>query len=190
MKRGDKHRELCEALAAADLPVDQYEDLRPVLWGKLVLNLNNAVNALSGLPLKQQLETGAYRKVLVASIREANQVLKTAGIRPAKLGKTDPKILPFIMGIPDWLFRRLSPLILKVDDKATSSMQEDLRAHKKTEVDFLNGEVVALAAAHGSEAPINARIVELIKQAEAADEGSPNMSTAALMTAVLLQDKN
>ncbi|MDE2566977.1 MAG: 2-dehydropantoate 2-reductase, partial [Burkholderiales bacterium] len=40
---------------AAGLPLALHADLRPVQWGKLVINLNNPVNALSGLPLREQL---------------------------------------------------------------------------------------------------------------------------------------
>ena len=49
-------------------------------------------------------------------------------------------------------------------------MYDDLAAGRATEVDHLNGEVVRLAARLGRKAPVNAAIVELIKQAEAGVE--------------------
>src|SRR5690606_19407628 len=38
---------------AAGLPLELHADMRAVQWGKLLLNLNNAINALSGLPLAE-----------------------------------------------------------------------------------------------------------------------------------------
>ncbi|MFM2119743.1 MAG: hypothetical protein RL722_1211, partial [Pseudomonadota bacterium] len=45
----------------AGLPLKLHEDLQPVQWGKLLLNLNNPVNALSGLPLRAELLTARHR---------------------------------------------------------------------------------------------------------------------------------
>ena len=50
------------SFVAAGLPLVQHSDLRPVQWAKLLLNLNNSINALSGLPLKEQLSQRDYRR--------------------------------------------------------------------------------------------------------------------------------
>lgn len=49
---------------------------------------------------------------------------------------------------------------------AGSSMQDDLSAERVSEVDWINGEVVQLAKALGGNAPVNQKLIELIKQAE------------------------
>ena len=56
---------------------------RRVQWGKLLFNLNNALNALSGLPLATQLADRRWRRLLAAQIEEALAVLEASGIRPA-----------------------------------------------------------------------------------------------------------
>ena len=139
-------------------------DMQPVLWGKLLLNLNNAVNALSGLPLKKELSQRDYRAVFAASIRETLTVLKTANIRPAKVGKLPPALLPTVLETPDWLFKVLAAGMLKIDDSARSSMAEDLEYGRQPEVDWLNGETVRLGRRTNVATPVNARIVELVKQ--------------------------
>ena len=45
----------------------------------------------------------------------------------------------------------------------TSSMLADVLAGKYTEVDFMNGHVVAVAARHGLVAPANARLLAAIR---------------------------
>jgi 2-dehydropantoate 2-reductase len=61
-------------------------------------------------------------------------------------------------------------------------MADDLAHGRKTEIDMLNGELVRLAASLDREAPVNTRIVELIRKAEG---GAPPWSPAALRREVL-----
>ena len=49
-----------------------------VQWAKLVMNLNNAINALSGLPLAAELAQRAFRRCLAAAQREAIALLDAA----------------------------------------------------------------------------------------------------------------
>ena len=86
-----------------------------------------------------------YRRVFAASQIEALEILKAAGITPAKLGPFPPNLLPHIIGAPDWIFRRMVLKVQKIDAKARSSMADDLAAGRPTEIDYLNGEVVRLA---------------------------------------------
>ena len=137
-----------------------------VAWGKLLINLNNAVAALSGRTLLEELSQRDYRRVVAASQREGLRLLKRAGIEPAKVGGVAPGLLPFIIASPDWLFRNVFLAKWKIDTKARSSMNDDLIAGRRTEVDYLNGELVALAERVGLDAPINRRIVELVRLAE------------------------
>jgi 2-dehydropantoate 2-reductase len=142
------------------------DDMVGVAWGKLLINLNNAVNALSGRPLLEQLSSRDYRRVFAASQIEALEILKAAGIIPAKLGPFPPNLLPHVIGAPDWIFRRLVLKVQKIDAKARSSMADDFAAGRPTEIDYLNGEVVRLAHKIGRQAPVNEAIVALVKQAE------------------------
>jgi 2-dehydropantoate 2-reductase len=61
-------------------------------------------------------------------------------------------------------------------------MADDLAAGRKTEVDFLNGELVALADRLHADAPVNRAIVDLVRKAEA---GAKPLAAAALRKAAL-----
>ena len=145
-------------------------DMAKVAWGKLLINLNNAVNALSGETLLDQLGKRDYRRVVAASIVEALDVLKAAGIEPAQAGPIPPSLLPHAIAAPDWVFRNLLLKVQKIDANARSSMADDFAAGRETEIDYLNGEVVKLARSLGKEAPVNSAIVDLVKQREAGVE--------------------
>src|SRR3546814_8207724 len=65
-----------------------------VAWGKLLLNLNNAINALSGLTILEELHQRDYRRVMAAAMVETMELLKIAGIEPVATGPIPPRLLP------------------------------------------------------------------------------------------------
>ena len=147
----------------AGLPLRLHADLRAVQWGKLLLNLNNPVNALSGQPLRAQLMDRGYRLCLAALQTEALAVLQRAGVAPAQVGALPPRRIPPLLRLPSPLFRLIAARMLRIDPKARSSMADDLAQGRATEIDALCGEVVRLAQQHGTSAPLNARMVELVQ---------------------------
>ncbi|MDY7575723.1 2-dehydropantoate 2-reductase [Actimicrobium sp. CCI2.3] len=152
--------------ASAHLPLIERTDFLEVQWGKLLLNLNNPLNALSGLPLKTQLSQRAWRSCLALLIDEALAMLDAAGIAPVQVAAIPPRRLPLLLRLPDWLFKRIAAKMLRIDPEARSSMWEDLQAGRQTEIAYLNGAVVALAASLGRAAPANRLLVELVREAE------------------------
>lgn len=175
--------ELKPFLAAFDeagLPLTRQLEIVPVQWAKLLFNLNNAVNALADLPLKEELSQRVYRRCLALAQAEALALLRRAGIRPARLTPLPASVIPAALRLPDALFSRLGRKLLAIDPLARSSMSDDLAARRKTEVDWINGEVLRLAETLGRKAPINACLCRLVHAAEQAAE-RPRWSGAALL---------
>lgn len=150
----------------AGLPLQPHPEMPAVQWAKLLLNLNNPVNALSGLPLKAELSQRAYRRCLALALREGLELLRQAGIRPARITPLPPELLPALMDVPDAVFRVAANRMLAIDPLARSSMWEDLEAGRATEIDWINGEIVRLAERLGQRAPVNARLIALVRAAE------------------------
>jgi len=146
----------------AGVPLDLRADLLAIQWGKLLLNLNNPVNALSGLPLRDELLQRGYRRCLAALMDEAMAALDAAGIAPAQLAAVPARRLPTMLRLPTWLFRIVAARMLRIDAKARSSMADDLALGRRTEIDAFCGEVVRLAQANGLAAPRNAKMVALL----------------------------
>ncbi|HEU4948349.1 MAG TPA: 2-dehydropantoate 2-reductase [Kribbella sp.] len=155
-----------DAFERAGLPLTQHAEILPAQWAKMLLNLNNAVNALSNLPLRDELAQHSYRRCFAAAQAEALSLLHAVGIVPARLVALPIDRMPGLLRLPDFAFRRLARRMLAIDPVARSSMWEDLQAGRRTEVDQLNGEVVRLAASIGRKAPVNQRLVELVHEAE------------------------
>lgn len=156
-----------EALATlarrAGLALAVREDIIEVQWGKLLLNLNNPVNALSGLPLRAQLLDAGYRRVLAGLIDEALGVLNAADIRPARITPLPPTWLPTLLRLPTPLFRLIAARMLKIAPEARSSMQDDRRAGRATEIDALCGAVIRLADRHQLASPGNTAMRRLVE---------------------------
>lgn len=163
---------------AAGLTTVLVDDMRAVQWGKLLLNLNNPVNALSNLPLLAQLSDRDYRFVLAGLQTEALKVMALAGITPAKVTTVAPRVLPHVLRLPNWAFTRVAARMLRMDASARSSMWDDLNLGRTTEIDDLCGAVVRLANLQGQSAPFNQRMAQLI------DERSESTEVNAANTAL------
>lgn len=170
---------LADELGRAGIGARTHANMKGVLWSKLLLNLNNPLNALVDIPLREELSQRGFRRVLAASMSEALSVIKKAGIKLERLEGVPPQAVPWLLRLPDALFTRVARSVIAIDPEARSSMWEDLTRGRVTEIDHINGEVVALARARGERAPINEAIVGLLKEAEAAKR-SPKLGAAEL----------
>lgn len=147
---------------AAGLKAAASDDMRAVQWGKLLLNVNNPINALSDLPLREQLLNRNFRYVFATLQLEALTAMKKAGIGPKQLAAVKPHTLPMLLKLPNWMFTRLAKKMLRMDASARSSMWDDIQHGRTTEVDDLCGAVVRLAHQVGTPAPCNAAMCKLI----------------------------
>jgi 2-dehydropantoate 2-reductase len=172
---------LVDALVGAGLDARGTTAIAPVLWSKLLFNLNNAINALSGLPLATEISDRGYRRVLARAMREGIAVMRAMDLRPVRLGRLHAGLASRVLPLPDWLFRGLAGAMVRIDPEARSSMADDLTQRRLTEIDALNGAIVRHGARLGVEAPVNARIVELVREAERAGVGSPSLRPEALL---------
>jgi 2-dehydropantoate 2-reductase len=165
-----------ERLSVQGLIMRATDNIASVQWGKLLVNLNNALNALSGLPLRSQLAQRPWRRLLADQVAEGLSAIKAAGIKPVSPTPVPSAWTPSLLRLPDAIFQALLGRTMKIDPEARSSMQEDLQRGRRTEIDYLQGVVVEIAARHGLDVPLSRRIVTLIKNAEAAAKGSPGLS--------------
>lgn len=177
-------RALATLLTDGGIEVELTSDLRPKQWSKLVMNLNNAISALTDRPTVELVFGEGYRRSLAALMAEAVGVLRASGTRTARLGPLPVRLFPWVLRLPAPLLRVVASAQLKVDPEARSSMWEDLVRGRDTEVDHLNGEIVRLAAEHGLQAPLNARVVALVHEVEQRRAGSPKLDAAALWAAI------
>jgi 2-dehydropantoate 2-reductase len=168
--------ETAERLSVPGLKLRATGNIDGVQWGKLLVNLNNALNALSGLPLRQQLADRRWRRLMADQVAEGLAAIRAEGIAPVSPTPLPSGWTPSLLRLPDPIFQMLLGRTMKIDPEARSSMSEDLQRGRRTEIDYLQGIVVEIAGRHGLEVPLSRRIVALIKSAEAAGQGSPGLT--------------
>ncbi|MBM2710347.1 2-dehydropantoate 2-reductase [Mesorhizobium caraganae] len=171
---------LAGLLDVEGLAVETHADIKAVQWGKLLINLNNALVALSGLPLASELADRRWRLILAGQIDEALAAMKASGIAPARIGGLRPGLLPKLLRLPDWLFRLVARRMLAIDPQARSSMWDDLQRGRPTEIGDLQGAVLSLAEKAGTPAPLLKRVTALVRQAEREKRGSPGLTPEAV----------
>lgn len=164
---------VAEQLSVPGLTVRPTDNIAGVAWGKLLLNLNNALNALSGLPLRDELSQRAWRRLLASQIDEALTVMRAEKIVPVSSTPVPSAWMPHLLRLPDGLYRLLAGRTIKIDPQARSSMWEDLQRGRITEIDYLQGEILKLAARHGIDVPLTRRVIALVREAEAQKRGAP-----------------
>ena len=175
---GGPAAELFEQALGTVIPVSVVDNFAGAQWTKLIVNQVNALPAITGLSVQETIAHPALRRVLTASMREAVRVAIGLGVRfePVQ-GLTDARLRLFAR-LPLWAAQVL-PLrfgrYLGATPNPGSTLQS-IRRGQRTEIDYLNGAVVAAGPA-----PINARLVELVHAVERTGEF---LSPAAVAAAV------
>jgi 2-dehydropantoate 2-reductase len=165
-----------EKLSAPGLKVRATDDIAGVQWGKLLFNLNNALNALADLPLRVQLSQRAWRRLYADQVAEALAAIRAEGIKPVSSAPLPVSFMPLLLRLPDALFQIVLGRTMKIDPEARSSMWEDLQRGRRTEIDYLQGVITEIAERRGLAAPLSRRIVELVRKAETDGKGSPGLT--------------
>jgi 2-dehydropantoate 2-reductase len=174
---------LAEKLSVAGLTIRPTDNIDGVQWGKLVLNLNNALNALADLPLRRQLAQRPWRRLFADQVAEGLAAIRAEGIKPVSPTPIPLAWMPPLLRLPNVIFEPMLGRTMKIDPEARSSMWEDLKHGRRTEIDYLQGVITEIAERRGLKAPLSRRIVELIRQAEREAKGSPGLTPEQIRAA-------
>lgn len=158
--------DLAKQINSPLLPVSTSIEMSALLWAKLQLNLGNSVNALADIPVKDMLEQRSYRLVIAAMMRELLRVTKAKGIDLPRVTAVSAKLLPVVLSLPNFAFKRLANKMLAIDPSVRTSMWWDISLYKKTEIEYLNGAILSVAKTLELNCPVNRKITNLIKQLE------------------------
>lgn len=156
-------------LNAAGIKAETKLNIDGYLWSKLLINSAlNPVSAVEGCLFKELIETPASRELFKDLYKEGYPIVKK------KTDELGQKLGSFIgpPNIVNSIFQlsKLSDFVLnKVSDKfgqVESSMLQDIRKNRQTEVDYINGAIIRLGEQYGIETPKNKWIYEEVKKLE------------------------
>ena len=94
-----------DQLSVPGLKLRPSPDIAAVQWGKLLVNLNNALNALADLPLRRQLAQRAWRGLFADQMAEGLAAIRAEGIKPVSSTPVPAGWMPPLLRLPDAIFR-------------------------------------------------------------------------------------
>lgn len=165
-RSGDHLRTLRDRLSSVDIDLKIRDDIDDVMAGKLLLNLNNGVCALTGVTVAQSIRSRQLRWCLSQLMREGLTVLRSAGLRPRSIVGLPPGAIARLLTLPDAIVLRVAKSLVAVDPSAKSSTLQDIEAGKPTEIDDLCGEIVERADEVGIDAPANTLVTHGVHELE------------------------
>lgn len=140
-------------------------------WSKLVANaMENGMSACTSLSGNEIARSTPHRRFqirLAAETIRIGQVLGYAlepviGMDPEVLARAGEGDVAALAHVEEVLLAQAN----KRADGQVASMGQDMRKGRRTEIDYINGYVVAQAASIGREVPANRALTELVKSVE------------------------
>ena len=138
-------------------------------WLKLIMNLNNALPALTNRPVREVASDPFLRRLAVQLMREGMRVADRAGISLEALDGVSVRTVRLLTQLPaPWAARMFGSRAggLGGEWPILGSTLQSLRRGRPTEIDYLNGEIVQQGERLGIRTPANAKIVELVHEVE------------------------
>ena len=146
----DRLQRVAEVWQKAEFRIKAFEDIQPLIWGKLIGNVGfSAVCTVTGQRVGQVMNNPWAWSIVEKNVSEAFAVSQAKKIR---LSYDDPVswVREFGAKIPN----------------AQPSMLQDILAGRPTEIDSLNGAIVEEAERLGLSAPMNRAVTILVKALE------------------------
>jgi 2-dehydropantoate 2-reductase len=150
------------ALLGPSMNTEHVPDIARARWTKLMANLNNAIMAITGLPIGRALRHRGLARLSIATIRE--------GVRTAQLGgfgldqSRRARIFRLMATLPLSLSYQLFGGRLAgnfpPDSTYGPSTLQSLQRGSSSELDYLNGEIVTLGERIGRPTPYNSGLLE------------------------------
>lgn len=155
---GDPGRveDLCRAIANGGIPCVSTREIEKDLWAKMLYNCAlNPLGAVLNLTYGELAKDQSARVMMDHVIEEIFNVMNAAGFRTHWQRPADFLDVFYNKLVPDTALHKSSTL-------------QDIMAGKKTEIDALNGAVIALAREHHIPVPWNKQMYDKIKELERA----------------------
>ncbi len=156
------------SVLAAVMDAKLVPNFRGAQWTKLVVNMVNALPAITGLSAQAVITDPRLRRILTASIRETVRIGLASGVRFESLQGLSDGRLRLVAALPLWV-GQVVPLLMRVRLGTVpnpGSTLQSIRRGQRTEIDHLNGAVVVAAEALGRAAPVNAGLVAMVHEVE------------------------
>ncbi|MFH1441472.1 MAG: 2-dehydropantoate 2-reductase [Candidatus Omnitrophota bacterium] len=160
--------EITAVLLNEVFPVTVAQDIRGMKFLKIFVNANNCIAAILGMSMQEAFRDLEVSRISIAIWKEGLDIIKKSGIN--------------LVSLPDFPVERLSKLAEMPLDQAAGifsgimanlskeplygSILQSIKRGRLSEIDYINGEFVNLAAENSLKAPLNEKLVEMVHEVE------------------------
>lgn len=160
--------EIIEEISVPELPIHVSEDIMGMKYLKLFVNFNNCIPALLGKSMQETFADMEMCRLSIRLLKEGVDVVNKANIT--------------LVSLPDFPTDKIYGLINMPEDQAAGilnktltglskeplygSVLQSIMRGKPSEIDFINGEVVALAKGMQHKAELNEKVVDMVHAVE------------------------
>lgn len=142
---------LCQMITRGGIPCESTGSIGKDLWAKMLYNCAlNPLGAIFNVPYGVLGEQDYSKKIMKDITEEIFRVMNNTGYTTYWSNAGD-----FL----DAFYKDMLPPTAKHE----SSMLQDIRANKRTEIDALNGQIVGLGEKHKVSTPVNSVIYNMMK---------------------------
>ena len=163
-----KFHEVVEVLTTEELPIVPSSDITGMKHLKLFVNFNNCIPALIGKSMQETFADMDLCRLSIQLLKEGVKIVEDSGINLESLPNFPADRIYGMMSMPE---EQAAGIIHKTltglsKEPLYGSILQSIMRNKPSEIDFINGEVVALANARLQKAPLNAKVVDMVHTVE------------------------
>lgn len=150
------------------MPCELVANFTGARWTKLIINQVNALPAITGMSVQEVISHRPLLRLMAGSMQEAARIGLARGIRFEEVNGIGHAEMERLADAPagqaDFVALRLKDYMGDVPNPG--STLQSIRRGQASEVDYLNGAIVAAAQEDGRDAPINRMLVGLVHEVE------------------------
>ncbi len=162
-----KVHEIAEILKKS-FSVEVTDNILGMKWLKLFVNFNNCIPALIGKSMQETFADMDFCRLSVLLLKEALPIVQDANIKLVSLPRFS---VERVVGLAAMPLEQGAGIIHKTltglsKEPLYGSILQSILRGKVSEIDFINGEVVAVASAMRQDAPLNRKVVRMVHTVE------------------------
>lgn len=135
---------------------------------KVFVNANNALTAILGMSMQEAFSDIEVSRISIAIWKEGFEVIKSSGMELVSLPDFPVERVTKLAALPTQEAAKVfSGMMMGLSKEPVyGSILQSIKRGKPSEIDYINGEFVNLAASGSRKAPLNEKLIDLVHQVE------------------------
>jgi 2-dehydropantoate 2-reductase len=144
------------------------ENISGMKYLKIFVNANNCIPAALGLSMQESFKDIDVSRISIGIWREGFNIISKLGIELVSLPGFPVENITKLTSLPAQEAAKVfSGIMINLSkDPLYGSILQSIKRGRNSEIDYINGEFVALAKRNHLEAPLNQRLIELVHAVE------------------------